>query len=106
MAAAAAVTRAEAERLRIPYGELVLGAVTMPWLALDGRFEECTELLERMQVLASRVDESFAGESVVAGQATIWMWQGEAVRAAELLHGLDQEPYQLTASWRRCLARR
>ena len=97
MAAAAAVTRAEAERLRIPYGELVLGAVTMPWLALDGRFEECTELLERMQVLAGRVDESFAGESVVAGQATIWMWQGEAVRAAELLHGLDQEPYQLTA---------
>ena len=97
MAAAAAVTRAEAERLRIPYGELVLGAVTMPWLALGGRFEECAELLDRMQVLAGRVNESFAGESVVAAQATIWMWQGEAARAAELLHGLDQEPYQLTA---------
>ena len=97
MAAAAAVTRAEAERLRIPYGELVLGAVTMPWLALDGRFEECTELFERMEVLAGRVNESFAGESVVAGQATIWMWRGEAVKAAELLHDLDQEPFQLTA---------
>ena len=97
MAAAAAVTRAEAERLRIPYGELVLGAVTMPWLALGGRFDECAELLDRMQLLAGRVNESFGGESVVAAQATIWMWQGETVRAAELLHDLDQEPYQLTA---------
>jgi DNA-binding SARP family transcriptional activator len=96
MAAGAAVTRAEAERLRIPYGELVLGAVTMPWLVLDGRFEEGAELLERMHLLAGRVTESFAGESVVAAQATLWMWQGEALHAAELLHELEQEPYPLT----------
>ncbi len=97
MAAAAAVSRAEAERLRIPYGELVLGAVTMPWLALRGRFEEGTELLARMQVLAGRVNEAFAGESVVAAQATLWMWQGAELRAAEFLHELDAEPpHELT----------
>jgi hypothetical protein len=97
MATAAAVSHAEAERLRIPYGELVLGAVTMPWLALRGRFDDGVELLERMQVWAGRVNESFAAEALVAAQATLWMWQGEEVRAADLLAPLmDEPPYPLT----------
>ena len=98
MAAAAAVSRAEAERLRIAYGELVLGAVTMPWLALRGRFVEGQALLERMRVCAGRVNESFAGEAMVAAQATLWMWQGEELRAANALHALAAEPpYPLAA---------
>jgi hypothetical protein len=98
MAVAAAVSHAEAERLRIPYGELVLGAVTMPWLALRGRFEEGAELLERMQAWAGRVNESFAGEALAAAQATLWMWQGEEIRAAEMLAGIvDEPPYPLSA---------
>jgi len=91
MATAAAVSHAEAERLRIPYGELVLGAVTMPWLALRGRFEEGEELLGRMQVWAGHIHESFGGEALAAAQATLWMWQGEELRAAETLAGVAEE---------------
>ncbi len=98
MAAAAAVSRAEAERLRIAYGELVLGAVTMPWLALRGRFAEGEALLKRMRVCAGRVNESFASEALVAAQATLWMWHGDEQRAAEALHELAAEPpYPLAA---------
>src|SRR5690606_35588094 len=71
-------------------------AVRMSWLVLGGRFEEGAELLERMRLLAGRVTESFAQESLVAAQATLWMWQGEEVRAADFLHDLDTEPYPLT----------
>jgi pentatricopeptide repeat protein len=95
MAAAAAVTRVEAERLHIPYGELVLGAVTMPWLAMAGRFDEAVELLDRMRLLSGRVTESFGAESTAAAQATLWMWQGEELRAAELLAGLEDGTFQL-----------
>lgn len=98
MAAAAAVTHAEAERLRIPYGELVLGAVTTPWLALRGRFDEAARMHERMRVWAGRVNEAFAGEALAAAQATLWMWQGEELRAAETVATIaDEPPYPLAA---------
>ena len=35
---------------------------------------------------AGRVNESFAGQALVAAQSTLWMWQGEELRAAEVLH--------------------
>ena len=43
MWATAAEARAQAERLHLPYGLVVLDTLELPWLAMAGRFEEGEE---------------------------------------------------------------
>lgn len=71
----AAVARDWATRLRLPYGLLVLDSLALPWLAMQGRFEECEEQMATIL----RLDQEMSlhqGEDATAGAfLSLRMWQ-------------------------------
>lgn len=82
MWAAAQVAREAARRLRIPFAEMVLHGMEVPWLALAGEFEECERRMAELASLSSRMSHSDVDEAVLGCTLVVRLWQG---RAGEML---------------------
>jgi hypothetical protein len=89
MREAAEVARAEAARLRIVFGEMVLDGLELPWLAMAGRFEECDELLERIGSVERRIAHTNADETVIGSLIAMRLWQGRSIEMVPALEGFD-----------------
>lgn len=94
----AASARAEAEELRIPFGELALDGLELPWLAMAGRWEECDRHLEHVEALDRRISHGTAGETVLAGRLAISMWRGRSLEMVPVLEAFDESSYPFSAS--------
>jgi hypothetical protein len=90
--------RAEAERLRIPFGVLVLDVLVLPWLAMAGRFEECAALVQRVTALDAQMSLEHAGDATGAAQMAVAVWQGGAAAVGEELAAAAGGPLPLTAT--------
>ncbi len=98
MFAAVEVARAEAERLRIVFGETVLNSLVVPWHAMAGRFEECDRLVEQTRQLADRISHTTADESVLSSLLAMRVWQGRSIEMVPVLEQFAQTPLPFAAS--------
>jgi hypothetical protein len=100
-----ATARAEAERLRMPYGLIVLETLQVPWLAMAGRFEEAEARLPVIQRLGEQMSMAQAGDAHAGAVLTLRLWQGRGAEVAELLTELEGAPFPVTATMVSCLLR-
>jgi hypothetical protein len=92
------VARAESRRLEIPYGELVLDNMVVPWLAMAGRYDECETVLERMRGMVRRTGMDEAQEAVDTAQVGLDLWSGRADRAADAIEPMLDSPYPMAST--------
>lgn len=78
--------RAEAVRLRVPYGLLVLDGLLLSWRAVAGRFDECAEIIDQIEGLAETMSLDHVGDVLASAQLSLLRWQG---RDAELVAMLE-----------------
>lgn len=78
--------RAEAVRLRIPFGLIVLDGLLLSWRALAGRFDECAEIVDRIASLSEPMSLDHVGDALASAQLSLLRWQG---RDAELVAMLE-----------------
>jgi DNA-binding SARP family transcriptional activator len=71
----AAVARDWAERLRLPYGRLVLDSLSLPWLAMQGRFEECEEQLASIVRLDQQMSLHQSEDATAGALMSLRLWQ-------------------------------
>lgn len=83
---ATAAARAEADRLRHVYAQLVLDSLEVSWSAMRGRFEEVEKLIGHMQAVGDIVSITGYEESVAGATLMLLLWQGrdEELAAAML----------------------
>jgi hypothetical protein len=95
---AVAVARAEAERLRIAFGEVVLDGLVVPWLAMAGRFDDCEQVLEHLRAVGSRISHNNAEEAATSSVLALRLWQGRSAEMVPVLEAFDQSPFPFSAS--------
>ena len=69
--------RSEAERLRIPYGLIVLEGLVVPWLAMAGREDEAREAMTRMTLTSQRVVLFQLEEALLGAALSLEVWCGD-----------------------------
>ncbi|MFZ2014551.1 MAG: BTAD domain-containing putative transcriptional regulator [Nocardioides sp.] len=90
--------RAEAERLRIPYGLLVVDNLLLPWLAMAGRFVECQEALERIEAVEAQVSLDPSESAVAGAWVVLGMWRPDDGRGAAILQSMEGGPVPITST--------
>jgi DNA-binding SARP family transcriptional activator len=98
MAVAAEAAREHAERLRIPYGVLVVENLLLPWDVMAGRVAECEGRLERIEALEAQISIDPAESAVAGAYVVIGMWQPDDGRAAGILQTMEGGPVPVTAT--------
>ncbi|MBZ5736594.1 BTAD domain-containing putative transcriptional regulator [Nocardioides mangrovi] len=98
MYATARAAMAEAERLRILYGQIVICGILAPWHAMSGRQDEAEDLVERCRALASSISHANADESVLSCLLALRLWQGRSIEMVPALLAFDESPYPFHAS--------
>lgn len=87
----AVVARDWAQRLRLPYGLIVLDSLELPWLAMAGRFEDC----ERRMADIVRLDQEMAlgqTEDATAGALmSLRLWQGRSTEVTAILEQFAEQ---------------
>ncbi|KGN34372.1 hypothetical protein N802_11860 [Knoellia sinensis KCTC 19936] len=86
----AAVARDEATRLRLPYGLIVIDSLTLPWLAMAGRFEECEVLLASIASAHQQMRLTQSEDALTAAFTTLRHWQGRSAEVVPQLEGFAQ----------------
>ncbi|MBB3040733.1 BTAD domain-containing putative transcriptional regulator [Nocardioides soli] len=94
----AAAARAQAEELRIAFGELALEGLELPWLAMAGRWDDCARHLEHLEALDRRITHDTGGETVLAARLAISLWQGRSLDMVPVLEMFDESSYPFAAS--------
>ncbi|WP_191908019.1 BTAD domain-containing putative transcriptional regulator [Nocardioides cynanchi] len=95
---AAEVARAAAERLRIPYGLLVIDNLLLPWLAMAGRFDDCAATFERIKALDAQISLDQSEAATAGAFVVVATWRGEAGEAAAILQSMEGGPFPVTAT--------
>jgi len=90
--------RAEAERLRILFGEMMLDSLELPWLAMAGRLEECHDMIERMQTRGRHLSHNDADVAVVAALTSLRLHEGRGAEAVPVLQEFDSVSTPMSAS--------
>ena len=90
--------RAEADRLRIPYGLLVVDNLLLPWLAMAGRFEECQEAFERIEALEAQISLDPSESAVAGAHVALGMWREDDGLGASILQSMEGGPVPITAT--------
>ncbi|MFC7493701.1 MULTISPECIES: BTAD domain-containing putative transcriptional regulator [unclassified Nocardioides] len=98
MLAAIDVARVEVERLRISFGETVLGGILVPWHAMAGRFDECERLVAHVRQVASRISHSNADHAVLGSLLAMRLWQGRSIEMVPVLESFGPTGYPFEAS--------
>ncbi|SES48252.1 Transcriptional regulatory protein, C terminal [Pedococcus cremeus] len=94
----AAVARREVERLRLPYGLIVLDSLELPWLAMAGRFDECEERMERIVRLDQQMSLQQSADATAGALISLRLWQGRSAEVAPVLAMLDESPLPATSA--------
>lgn len=92
------VARQMVGKLRLPYGQIVLDSLELPWLAMAGRFRECEELMERIQALHQQMSLNQTADATAGALISLRLWQGRSAEVAPLLAMLDESPLPATSA--------
>ena len=80
-----AVARDWAQRLRLPYGLIVLDSLELPWLAMAGRFEECEERMANIVRLDQEMSLSQSEDATTGALMSLRLWQGRSAEVAPVM---------------------
>ncbi|SDR89389.1 Predicted ATPase [Friedmanniella luteola] len=78
-----------AQHQRLRYLQVMLGCYDVPWLALQGEFAEAQRELEASQGWAAQASFPFRDEALVAAQAWLALWRGQAGALLDRFQALD-----------------
>jgi hypothetical protein len=97
--------RALADRLRIPFGLVVVGGLELSWRAAAGQVEETRAILEQLRAFAAQLSMEHAGDLEVSAALATLRWEGGDEELAELLGQAADEmpafrPVLAAARWR------
>ncbi|CUR56006.1 putative Transcriptional activator domain [metagenome] len=92
------LARAEDERLRLPYGLMVLDSLALPWHAMAGRFEECDALVERIRHLDSQITLEQSEDATAGALIALSIWRGTSAETAGLLMAMEGGPFPIAAT--------
>jgi hypothetical protein len=97
--------RADAVRLHLPYPQLVLDALLVPWLAEDNRFDEAALMVESTRRLSGRLRLVQAGLAELGAVISLNVWRGQAAQVADLMElaqddALPMEAATVVMMWR------
>jgi hypothetical protein len=95
---AAEVARREAERLRIPYGLLVIENLLLPWLAMGGRAEEAEAAFERVKALDAQVSLDPSEAATAGAFVVVATWLGDLPEATTIVESMEGGPFPITAA--------
>jgi DNA-binding SARP family transcriptional activator/tetratricopeptide (TPR) repeat protein len=98
MRASVVVARQMVERLRLPYGQIVLDSLELPWLAMAGRFDDCEERMERIIRLNEQMSLQQSADATAGALIALRLWQGRSAEIAPLLAALEDGPLPVTSS--------
>jgi len=76
-------TIADARRLRITYGDLVLTGYRLSWWAMAGAWDECDRGLAHLASVADDLDHSSVAEQVAVARVAIAYWSDRPAEAVE-----------------------
>ena len=79
------VARDWAQRLRLPYGLIVLDSMELPWLAMAGRFDECVERMEDIVRLDQEMTLSQTEDATAGALMSLRLWQDRSLEVAPVL---------------------
>ena len=88
---------AEAERLHLPYGQLVLESLALPWLAMAGDFDAAEAALVRIIALDNRMSLEHSGDATAGALIGLRMWQGRGDEVTPVLTQMEGGPMPVTA---------
>ena len=81
----AVVARDWAQRLRLPYGLIVLDSLELPWLAMAGRFDECVRRMDDIVRLDQEMTLSQTEDATAGALMSLRLWQGRSLEVAPVL---------------------
>jgi hypothetical protein len=97
MWSSADTARAQAERLRIPYGLLVLDSLLIPWRSMAGQFDECDALVEEITELDGQMALDNPGGPSAEALIPLRLWQGRGEEVADTVTAMEGGPFPVTA---------
>ena len=86
----AAVARDYADRLRLPYGLMVLYSNEIPWLSMAGRFEEGEQRLDDLVRLAEQMELHQKDEALAGAVISLRLWQGRSAEVVPMLQAVQE----------------
>ncbi|HET9842737.1 MAG TPA: AAA family ATPase, partial [Nocardioides sp.] len=98
MIEASDVARERAERLRIPYGMLVIENLLFPWQVMAGRVDESQGTRQRIETLEAQISIDPAESAVAGAYVVLGMWQPDEGRAAAILQSMEGGPIPITST--------
>ncbi|MGC4111029.1 MAG: BTAD domain-containing putative transcriptional regulator [Nocardioides sp.] len=99
MRAACADAVERSERMRIPYGLLVIENLLFPWLVMGDRLDEARGALGRITELEAQVALDPAESAVAGAQIVLGLWRREEAPAAvDILRSLEGGPVPITST--------
>jgi DNA-binding SARP family transcriptional activator len=81
----AVVARDWAQRLRLPYGLIVLDSLELPWLAMAGDFDECVRRMDDIVRLDQEMTLSQTEDATAGALLSLRLWQGRSLEVAPVL---------------------
>ncbi|MGY2703788.1 hypothetical protein [Nocardioides sp. HB32] len=90
---AIAAGRAEADRLRHIYAQLVLDSLEVSWCAMRGRFDEVEKLIEHMRGIGEVVSITGYAESVAGALLMLLLWQGRDEELAAAMLSMEGQTF-------------
>jgi hypothetical protein len=97
--------RAEAQRLRIAYGLLVLDSLVFAWHAMAGDFDECQRLFDELTRIVTQASLKHADDAMAGAAIVMNIWSGRPEETATLLSGMADGPLPLHSTVTYCLWR-
>ncbi|HEU5037333.1 MAG TPA: BTAD domain-containing putative transcriptional regulator [Nocardioides sp.] len=95
---AISVARAEADRLRHIYAQLVLDSLEVSWSAMRGRFDEVEKIIGHMQAIGEVVSITGYEESVAGAILMQLLWQGRDEELALAMLSMEGNTFLPIAS--------
>jgi tetratricopeptide (TPR) repeat protein len=94
----AAEARAQAERLHLPYGLVVIDNLLLPWYVMAGNFEEGEACLAHVMRLSQQMATPQTEDAVAGAMITLRLWQGRADEVAPALMSFEGGPMPITST--------
>jgi DNA-binding SARP family transcriptional activator len=94
----AAVAREQAERLRLPYGLVVLDTLELPWHAMAGRLDEGEKSLASITRLSDQMMMPQTEDAVAGALITLRLWQGRSAEVAPVLTAFEGGHIPITST--------
>ena len=83
--------RLTCQRLKLPYGLLVVDNLLLPWHAMAGRFDDCEEILAHIKALDDEMSLAQYDDAAAGAALCMSLWQGRSGEVVPILTTLEEQ---------------